>query len=168
MSPRCCRGSGLARSACLFLMLTLAGCGAEVEVPELYQVTGKVTYQGKPVPRAKITFIPMNKDDAKRAGLPGDRAAAETDDDGNFLVTWGTENEGAPAGKYMVTILAYPEPGPNDDPETAPPSLIPLKFADPKTSGLNREVKEQDNVFNFNLDEEGGGAVGGAVGPRDE
>jgi hypothetical protein len=148
------------------LCLFLGGCGGPV-VPELYSVSGKVTYQGKPVPKAKINFIPVNKEDAKKANLPGDRAGAETDENGEYVVFWGSENEGAPAGKYMITIVAFAPYGPNDDTEVAPPSLIPKSYSDPKTSGLTREVKEQDNTFNFDLTDDGA-AAGASQGPRDE
>ena len=158
-----------AQSAIVVAIFCLAavGCGGGPEIPELYSVTGKVTYQGKPVPNAKLVFIP-EKEDKKEAGKPGNRPAAETNENGEYTVLWGQDAEGAPAGKYTITILAYAPYGPGDDTESAPPSLIPLKYNNPKTSGLTREVKEDDNVFNFDLDDAAAGGGGFRAGKRDD
>ena len=82
---------------------------------------------------------------------PAERPSGETDDQGEYDLGWG-EHDGAPVGKYKVVIYAYAPYGPGDDEEQKPPSLIPEKYNNPNSSGLARDVKDTDNVFNFELE----------------
>jgi hypothetical protein len=134
---------GLVVVACL----SSSGCGAKrPPVPELSPVSGKITFEGKPVPGAKIVFIPANEDPKKP---PETRPAAESDDAGNYSLMWD-ENEGAPPGNYKVIIMAFKQVDEEDD-EVKPPSLIPERYSSPKLSGLKAVVKEDDNVIDFPL-----------------
>jgi hypothetical protein len=149
--------SRISKSACKvrhgligIVILSSVGCGAGTKPPDLYAVSGKVTFQGKPLPGAKLVFIP-EKQDAKAppGGVPG----GETDDDGNFEMTWGTDQiAGAPAGKYKVIVFAYKDLGEAHDDEVKPPSLIPERYNSPTTSGLTATVTDDDdNVVNLDL-----------------
>lgn len=84
MTPRRIFGSVLA--GCL--ALALAGCGGPVPV------AGKVTLNGKPVAGATVVFIPEGG---------GPEAGAQTDEEGNFLLTT-TKTEGTIPGAYRVTV----------------------------------------------------------------
>jgi len=42
----------------LCLILTVWGCGAKVDGPDRYRVSGTITYDGKPVPFGDINFVP--------------------------------------------------------------------------------------------------------------
>lgn len=134
------------------LILSSLGCGGGEKPPPLFPVSGKVTYQGKPVPGAKLAFIPANED-PKRPSAAG-RASGETDADGEYELAWGVDQiAGSPAGKFKVIIFAFQAVDDQHDSETKPPSLIPEKYDSPITSGLTATVNEDDdNVVNFNLE----------------
>jgi len=136
---------GLCAAAC-FISL---GCGGPTEtVPELVAVTGKVTYQGRPLADASVTFVPADYEEEATELNRVVRPAGRTDAEGGYELAWG-DHTGAPPGKYTVMITAFK---PSDDPEEKPESLIPEVYASPKTSGLAKVVKEDgDNVINIDL-----------------
>ena len=145
-------GRAIACGLVAVLILSSLGCGGGEKPPPLFTVTGKVTYQGKGVPGAKIAFIPANEDPKKPAAAG--RAGGETDDDGVYELTWGKDQvAGCPAGNFKVIIFAFQDMGDKADDEVKPPSLIPEKYNNPMTSGLTKTVKEDDNEIDFNLDE---------------
>ncbi len=143
------RARVLGLGLCALICALSQGCGGGEAPPELFPVTGKVTYQGKPVPGAKIMFFLDAKENLKKPSP--ERPYGEADADGNYELTWG-EGEGAPEGKYKVSITALQPYGPEDDTELKPPSLIPDKYQSPTSSGLTAVVKDGDNVLNFELD----------------
>jgi hypothetical protein len=74
------------------VMLTTVGCGS---AGKTFKVGGVVTLDGKPLPGATVSFMPMGE---------GRAATGRTDTDGRFLLgTFGTE-DGAAAGEYKVVI----------------------------------------------------------------
>src|SRR5262249_1837256 len=136
---------------CLAATLLSCVCSPPVEtVPDLVPVTGKVTYQGKPLADASITFIPADAEEDPTELNRIVRPAGKTDAEGAYELAWG-ENSGAPPGKYTVIITAYGPPEDPNDPDSGAPSLIPMQYGNPKSSGLTRNVKDGDNVFNFDL-----------------
>ncbi|HEY2251236.1 MAG TPA: hypothetical protein VGH74_09255 [Planctomycetaceae bacterium] len=152
------------------LILSSLGCGGAEKPPPLFPVSGKVTYQGKAVPGAKLMFIPADED-PKNPSL-GRRASGETDADGAYELWWGKDQvAGCPAGQFKVVIFAYQDLGDKADDEVKPPSLIPEIYNSPATSGLLKTVNEDENEIDFNLE----GQVGAAgqaqpqkLGPRGE
>jgi hypothetical protein len=146
---------------CLFLTLSLVGCGeASKGRPKLYPVSGVVKYKGQPVKGAMVTFAAK---DAPRG------ATGMTDDSGAYKLTTFDTNDGAPEGPQTITIskqevaAATSTMKPEDYAKAmqgktsfAPPvnaqSTLPAKYADPKTSGLTRTVEKSGaNTFNFDL-----------------
>jgi hypothetical protein len=107
--------------------------------------TGKVCFEGAPVPQAYVVF--------RSAPKPGTRevyADAITGADGSFTLSTYTANDGVPAGEYVVTIVwrkpfydAAGQPGPNH---------LPARYAHPKTTPLKAVVEAgSENVFPFEL-----------------
>jgi hypothetical protein len=140
---------------CALLCASGLGCGGE-KIPPLFSVTGKITYNGKPVPGATIMFFPEAKPASKakkgedNQPMPR-RLKGSTDDDGNYELAFGEDHVGAPAGKYKVGISAI-EFEPGDDEDEARPNKVPNNYGNPETSGFTAVVKEDgDNVFNFTL-----------------
>jgi hypothetical protein len=71
-------------------------------------VSGRVTLDGKPLPKASITFAPMfSKDNIN----PGPTAAGMTDAEGRYTLYIDQNNPGAVVGKcriYITTLLTDP------------------------------------------------------------
>ena len=122
----------------------LAGCGGSLPVADIEKVTpvsGTLTYQGKPLPDYRVTFLPI---DGKRA------ATGVSDAQGKFTMGTNDAGDGAPPGKHQVAFVWVPpnsagEAGQEaiiDDPSKLPkPSIkIPAKYADPETSGQTVEI----------------------------
>jgi hypothetical protein len=138
------------------LVLTLSvvgslavGCGGGG--PATAPVSGTVTYNGKPVTNAHVSFVPSE----------GSTRAAEGLTDGNGHFTLGTfaASDGAIIGKYKVGVIAHgparpakPGEGSGMPGETVPgPPTIPMKYFAPETSGLVQEVKPGRNIVELTL-----------------
>jgi hypothetical protein len=129
-------------------------------------VSGVVTYKGKPLEGATVTFIPSTNP------VP---AYGLTDAEGKFQLTTYEQDDGAIIGEHFVTIdkttgstpPATPPSTGNNDPEDfdnyVPPSLgvtpppvvtylVPERYSRPEASGLTAKVAaEGPNSFTFNL-----------------
>lgn len=97
--------------AALLIAVAAAGCGKKGSGIATYPVTGKVTYKGKPVAGASISYASKNPDAPK--------AGATTNSDGEFsLSTYVSPTEvlkGAPAGDYQVVIVKQVSPVKSDE-----------------------------------------------------
>jgi hypothetical protein len=90
-----------------------------------------------------VVFHPLDRS-APEQGLP--RAVVE--EDGSFAVTTIKAKDGAPAGQYVVSITwdrtSVKAPGQKGHARKIPTNF-PLKYADPKTSGLVVHIQEGPN-----------------------
>jgi hypothetical protein len=147
----------------LIIGFLLTGC-SEAGRPPTYPVTGTVTFQGKAVAGAAVTFVP--------AGEAGDAASAITDTEGKYALTTWVQGDGARPGQYRVKVihgdqlavdpskmvqnLSYEEEQKiyveNTKPAPRPKSLIPAKFANDDTSGLTHTVEEKPTTFDIKLE----------------
>jgi hypothetical protein len=105
----------------------------------VYPVAGKVYYRGKPAEGATITFVRHDTTDP-RAKRPGGQVGP----DGSFRLSTYASYDGAPAGRYAVTIV-YPSSERKENGENVGPDLLKGRYADPKTTPLSVEVKEETN-----------------------
>jgi len=132
------------------IMVAATGChgdGLAVRAP----VSGTVTFRGKPLPNAEVTFHPAS----------GERVATgRTNAEGRFTLGTFSTNDGAVLGSHVVTIIARGEPrelGPDEIGSGLPGTkasgnpVIPLKYFAPETSGLTYEVKKGPNQFEIAL-----------------
>ena len=99
---------GVSKSFLCFFALALVGfsCSSKEKL-ELFPVRGKVLVKDKAAGSVFLMFLPSDENDKKAA-----RPLGLTLDDGTFtLVT--NEEEGAPAGDYLVVMqwLQNPPPG---------------------------------------------------------
>jgi Carboxypeptidase regulatory-like domain len=142
----------VARAAGLWLAFVALGCGDNLprgpEKQATVPATGVLRYRGKPVPNASVTFQAL---DGKVTSF------GRTDAAGSFtLSTYGSQ-DGIPPGRYKVTAAAggarEVEPGVLDDePKGGFRSPIPAKYANPDTTDILVEVKEQGrNDFTLEL-----------------
>ncbi len=119
------------RAACLAVALSVAGCGAG----GLQDVTGKVTFDGKPVAGLEVRFEPVDP-------TIGTTAIGYTVADGTYRLHYPGDKTGAPAGEYKVSIG-----GGDTDGETGKRVRVPAKYN--TATELKATVKSGSNTFNF-------------------
>ncbi len=83
-------------SLTLGILLAVAGCGEDG--PKRYQVSGRVTYQGNPIPVGEVVFEP---DPSKNNSGPGSVAQIK---DGAYRTEPGM---GVVGGPYIVRIVGF-------------------------------------------------------------
>jgi hypothetical protein len=129
------RALGLA----LLLVAVAGGCGRR----DMGRVSGTLTFNGQPVPKAAVKFLPQ--------GRPA--GAGETDDAGRFVLNTLQKGDGAFKGACVVTVVPVAEfeegsiaPKPRPD--------IPVKYRDYSTTPFKADVVPgQENVFTFDMHE---------------
>jgi len=123
----------------------LSGCSQGIQQPTV-PVTGTVEFAGKPLAGATLVFHAVDKTKFKWKELP----QAFTDTEGRFSIRTYTANDGAPAGDYDVGI-AMVEPtsdeGEDQRRRVKGSTIIPAKYADPKTSGIRVTVDAKKTVL---------------------
>lgn len=121
------------------MVLSLAGCGGPPPGPQQLPVVpaaGTVLYRGNPIANADVAF---QHSEGKVT------ATAKTGADGRFTLKSYGEKDGAPAGKYVVTVSVSGaqeiEPGVlAPEPPGGFKSPIPAKFGSTATSGLSQDI----------------------------
>ncbi|QDU58965.1 hypothetical protein [Aeoliella mucimassa] len=112
------RRPAVALLACVTLLGWISGCSTPEPPPgpEPYPVSGKVLYKNKPAVGFSVAFHPMDKWEGAQFA-----PSAMTDAEGNYTLHSYGENDGAPAGEYLVTFT-WPKEIPaelsDDPPET--------------------------------------------------
>jgi hypothetical protein len=120
--------------AALLMLVGLAGCG-----PRMVPVEGQVVFKdGKPLTGGVVSF------DLLGAAAPGVAARGDIGPDGRFRLTTSTAGDGVPEGTYRVAV-APPLPARVDD--LGKERIIPDKYLDPRTSGLEFTVTSGMNNF---------------------
>lgn len=122
-------------------MMVCSGCGQSG--PEVASVEGTVTLDGQPLPNASVIFVP-------EGGRP---AAAMTDAEGHYVLTFSKDKQGATPGKHKVRITTFVEADEGEGIE-GQPEKVPMKYNAQTT--LEFVVEEgKKNIANFDLDSEG-------------
>lgn len=127
--------------------LTLVGCGRR-EV--LGPVSGVVTIEGEPVPRATVIF------DNDQLGVHMLSEAA--DEQGRYIVRMAN-GDGLPLGEYDVRVcppvqdhalgpIKAPPPGAENDPYR---DTIPMRYRERDTSNLKLTVKADTNNLDVDM-----------------
>jgi hypothetical protein len=109
------------------------------ESKPVYPARGKVFYKGKPAEWARVTLVPLNDADSTKP-KPG----GQVGNNGEFRLSTYASYDGAPPGRYAVTVV-YPSPEKKDNDENAGPDLLRGRYADPKKTPLKAEIKEETN-----------------------
>jgi hypothetical protein len=119
----------LLRSTLAGLLLLGASCSGRKSV---YPVTGKVLFEGRPAAGAVVQFHPLDKSEKTPVAPLGEVGA-----DGTFRLTTYAQGDGAPAGRYAVTVSwGVPSKG-GDGMDRL---LVPARYLSPDTSKLTAEV----------------------------
>lgn len=114
------------QASCAVILVGLTGCAGEPY--PLAPVSGMVTLNGQPLPKARVGFEPMRTGEGLNAG-PG--SYAETDDEGRFTLISLQQEEGAVVGKHRVWIRTLrAEQGPNGEMRIVAPERLPARYHD--------------------------------------
>jgi hypothetical protein len=131
-------------------------------------VRGRVTYRGQGIPKAIVIFHPAQDALEKAKKL---RPFAYADNQGNFELKTYVNGDGAPPGKYRVSIIAVgggrsggietDQPAAESEVASTGPVSIPpavtKKYGSPETSGIEVTVQEgENNLEPFDLAPEAG------------
>lgn len=136
-----------------FGMAGFSGCGGGgSDTPELGQVSGTVTLDGKAAPNLRVTFQP-------KEGRP---STGVTNESGEYTLEYSTEETGAKTGEHLVRITSQRPESTGDCCEP------PVEFVDPippkynteaaKNPEMTKNVEEGDNTFDFALKSDPGGS----------
>lgn len=125
------------------LLLVLgAGCSSQTDqTPDLAEVTGTVTLDGKPLSDAVIDFFPQSAADKSQSRT----STAATDAEGKYSLMYDEKNTGAIPGEHVVRISK-----PDGGAEVAGPETLPARYNESTT--LKATVsKTSPNSIDFDL-----------------
>ena len=135
------------------ILLSLTGCGGSSDQPDLGQVQGTITFDGKPLGGVVVVFQPDS-------GRP---ARGRTDADGKYELTYIRDTLGTKVGHNRVEVAPSEE---EDDPAEdnvdpdSPEGKRPGRFKSGKPriparynikSELEADVQPGENTFDFEL-----------------
>lgn len=121
------------------VILLSAGCGAN-DYGDLGRVTGTVTMDGAPLPKAQVVFSP-------ESGRP---SMGITDSEGKYQLFYIRDTQGAVPGTHRVEITTLREPVSDTEDITPVKEPIPAKY-NAKTT-LTVQVEPGDNTLDFPLE----------------
>lgn len=140
----------LARSLSVLLCLCAAGCvdnSGGKRIGNLVPVTGTVTFDGQTLEKGTVQFFPADPTSACQSAIGEIK-------DGKFTMMTTISAPGVVAGDYQVRITATDSvqdtPAPGETP-VAPDSLIPEKYGNINTSGLEVTISPGDAPLQFEL-----------------
>lgn len=135
----------------VFVGLALVlGCGKD---NPMSSVSGKVTVDGKPLSGGSVSFIPdvppgeEGIKEASKAATSG-LSAGSIGSDGTYKI-YTAGKEGAPLGKYKVTVS--PRMAPPPDATEAPPLEFDKKYSDAQKTPLRKEVVASPKAGDYDL-----------------
>jgi hypothetical protein len=121
------------------LLAALVGCSKSDDGRiEVYPVTGRVTVNGEPAAGAEVVLYGTTPEFKGSNVAPPE---GTTDENGEFQLRTYDPDDGAPAGKFNVSVI-WPEPIPAgvDTEMYQPADRLKGKYTNPDASGLTVEV----------------------------
>jgi hypothetical protein len=121
--------------------VTLAGCSRSGFES---QVSGRITLEGKPMGSGTVVFVPEGENRNAPMGT--------IEPNGDYFLKTNRDT-GLMPGKYTVSMSVYDTPPhqPGERMQTTGKQLVPTKYTDAHTSGLEYEVKPGSNTINIDL-----------------
>ena len=124
----------------LVFALFLTACTNSDRKP-VFPVQGKVIYRGKPATGARVIFHPQDEN-----GRQSPRPSAEVHPDGTFRLSTYVSQDGAPPGRYAVTIF-WASAARIVDTENAGPDQLHGRYSNHKTTPIRVEIVAGANVL---------------------
>lgn len=124
------------------IILTIVGCG-DPNMPPVGEVHGQVTLNGQPVPGCQVEFVPL-------AG--GRSSSAMTDDNGNYVLKYKGNAEGALLGKHRVRLVTARGATRDDNGRVIQAGVkekLPKEYNDETTQEV--DVSDGDNPIDFTI-----------------
>lgn len=123
-------------------LLAAIGCGSN-DAPNMAEVEGTITLDGKPVRRASVVFTPIG-------GSIGGPSYGVTDDKGHFVLNYSQSVSGAVVGSHRVTISTkgWVDLTPAGD-EVRSKEIVPAQYN--VSSDLSAEVAPGHGPYDFAL-----------------
>lgn len=126
----------------VFTVSVLAiGCGDD----GIKRVSGVVSYDGKPVTKGKVSFIP-------ESGRP---ASGSIDSNGRYEMATSKDKVGVAPGEYTVTIRVADASVSGNDYATSNPKtvwIVPERYACAETTPLKATISSSgSNVIDFDI-----------------
>ena len=125
-----------------WMILGVAGCagGCSHSGPAkkvCYPVKGELTVKEKPAPGALVILRPQQDADSSEwsTGFPHAHVGA----DGKFQVGTYADDDGAPAGDYVL-LISWPAPNPQNE-EASSADRLGGRYSDPSASKLTAKVE---------------------------
>ena len=123
----------LVRNLSVALALGLSiGCSSSDEGPVCYPVHGVVTLDNKPLSEAAVVFHAIEP-----AAQSASKPLAYTDSSGRFALTTLRTGDGAPPGKYAITVELRARRMVGEELVRDGRNLLPERYIRPETSGLH-------------------------------
>lgn len=134
------RSSAIVRLAAAGLLTCAVGCGSDLGAT----VSGKVTIDGEPVTPGLVTFAPVDGAHEPSTGTLGSGGEYRLSTKQQFGVAPGT---------YAVAVQAFEPPDVPAGQRSFTPSkpLVPEKYLQTTTSGLQYRVASGSNTINIEL-----------------
>lgn len=123
----------------LVMTVLLTSCGRKTPVA-VYPVRRTVLYKGRPAAGALGVFYPLGDSET---GRPLPLATVEVD--GSIRLSTYEQHDGAPVGRYAVTVVWPSDPVREKDGTPAGPDRLQGRYADPKKTPLQVEVRAESN-----------------------
>ena len=128
--------NNVSKTVCsLICMVLIAGCsGGGEPLPELTEVTGTVTLDGKPLENISVIFQPEAADQASSRGT--------TNAEGKFKLMYNQDASGAVSGKHKVRFAVM---------DADSTGLLPEKYTRTNSVETADVTKVGPNNFQFEL-----------------
>lgn len=135
MSAERLSSRGISALCGLLSIVLVCGCGKSKPWEKVVPVKGAVTHKGKPVKDAELAFFPVVEE-----GFPESvRPWAKTTENGEFSVSTYNNGDGAPTGRYKVTVTHH-EIVISGGSMGSKPNDLPKKYASKDTTDLVIDV----------------------------
>ena len=142
--PRAARCQLACAAALVALTINAMACAPTETLKPVVPVQGTVAFDGKPAVGALVVFHPIH-DPVPNALDP--RAVVEAD--GTFALSTHYARDGAPPGRYAVTIHDLRvNSAPGEGPPVPAAKRLPPRYAEPTQSKLQADVRpDSPNAF---------------------